>query len=166
MAPDTTKTFPLIHNYADFAGNLSNTGPVGWTGTLKSAVLSGSFSGDGVIAGLADAVLRVNDLEIKRWPNLYVVSHIVVDVSGIDISPYLHQGQNKLEVAFVKVSYSLNFVHIAADIDCTITSTEDVTVDSGWVNGGGTNWTTIAYIILAIVVIAIAGGLFLRFSEK
>jgi hypothetical protein len=156
---DSTTTIAIAHEINFLQAPLIKIVGVNYSGTLKSAVLKGSFSGTTLYA-IGNFVVIVNGEQVASLP--------VSAVGGfspsfnVDISQWLYSAGQNDNFSFTwngfPINPSITGVSISADLD--------VTVSGGTVQPPppptSTNLTQIAEALIVLIVVAVAAGLFLR----
>jgi hypothetical protein len=163
MAPDS-KTF-TIQDDVKFSGSIVKTLDIAWAGDLQLAILKGTVSGWVSGAGIMGFKIRVNGADVYTDPDQVIVAGLTQFVGdhSVNINPYLRQGNNVFEFVVTQVLGQVATTDFAVNDTLTVQTTGAIDIIPGPPPGSaGTDWGAIAMVIIAVVVVAIAGGLFLR----
>jgi hypothetical protein len=163
MAPDT-QTFQISDD-VKFSGSIVKQLAITWNGSLQTAVLKGTVSGWVTGTGIMGLKIKVNGAEAYTDPNQVIVAGITQFVGdhSADIGAYMKQGTNQIEFVVTQVFGEIATTDFAVSDALTIQSTGTISiVPTGTQTPAGTDYQSLALLVIAVIVIAVAAGLFLR----
>lgn len=158
-----SKTFQ-INNDVKQSGTIQFLLNITWTGNLTAALLQWTSNGTVIGAGLMGIIVKVNGIQLFQDPDQLVIAGITgfsETPQSLNIPSALIQGNNVIEFDVIQTSGGIATEDFAVLGSLTITSDGTITIVPPPLTTP-TDWTTIAIIAIAVIVIALAAGLFFR----
>ena len=138
-----------------------------WTGALLSALLQWTANGTVIGAGLATIIAKVNGVQVFQDPDQLLVlgTTFTETPQSVNVGPYLLQGNNVIEFDVIQTFGAIATEDFAVNGSLNIQSSGTITIVPP-PTSTGTDWTALALGIIAVIVVAVAAGLFLRARGK
>lgn len=161
MAPDT-KTFNLTDDQK-FTGTITKEITLTWTGDLQAATLAGAIHGWLSGAGLMGFTIKLNGNQAYSDPDQVIVAG-VTEFGGThraNVASYLVKGKNTFEFTVTQLTGIVFTQDFSIADTLTVQASGPIVIIP--INPPGpTDWTTVAMLLIGVIVVALAAGLFLR----